>query len=307
MTATAPGHARPIRSGHEVRPPARRRRRDPRLAAIVSEGQALFLDEVLDDSPRDLQDLIERGDDEMARVRATVERAVATRTSTTPVDGLTHASAVLRPPAVYAVGLNYSAHAEELNITSASAPTVFALWPNSLSGHEGTTSWPRSLSEEVDYEVELGVIIGKAARDVAEEDALDHVFGYTVVNDITARNLQFSEQQWSRCKSFDGFSPTGPVVVTRDEVPDPQDLRITTVLDGETVQDGRTSGMVRTVARLVSYLSTSSTLQPGTLISTGTTSGAGYSRDPQIFLKDGSTVTVSVEGIGSLTTHTRIL
>jgi ureidoglycolate lyase len=138
-------------------------------------------------------------------------------------------------------------------------------------------------------------------------EALDHVFGYTVVNDITARNLQFSEQQWSRCKSFDGFSPTGPVVVTRDEVPDPQDLRITTVLDGETVQDGRTSGMVRTVARLVSYLSTSSTLQPGTLISTGTTSGAGYSRDPQIFLKDGSTVTVSVEGIGSLTTHTRIL
>ena len=167
------------------------------------------------------------------------------------MDGLTHASAILRPPAVYAVGLNYSAHAEELNITSASAPTVFALWPNSLSGHEGTTSWPRSLSEEVDYEVELGVIIGKAARDVSEADALDHVFGYTVVNDITARNLQFSEQQWSRCKSFDGFSPTGPVVVTRDEVPDPQDLRITTVLDGETVQDGRTSGMVRTVARLV--------------------------------------------------------
>jgi len=279
----------------------------PRLAAIVSEGQALFLDEVLDDSPRDLQDLIEGGDEEMARVRATVERAIATRTSTTPVDGLTHASAVLRPPAVYAVGLNYSAHAEELNITSASAPTVFALWPNSLAGHEGTTSWPRSLSEEVDYEVELGVIIGRPARDVSEADALDHVFGYTVVNDITARNLQFSEQQWSRCKSFDGFSPTGPVVVTRDEVPDPQDLRITTVLDGETVQDGRTSGMVRTVARLVSYLSTSSTLQPGTLISTGTTSGAGYSRDPQIFLKDGSTVTVSVEGVGSLTTHTRIL
>jgi ureidoglycolate lyase len=205
------------------------------------------------------------------------------------------------------VGLNYSAHAAELNITSASAPTVFALWPNSLAGHEGTTSWPRSLSEEVDYEVELGVVIGRAARDVSEADALDHVFGYTVVNDITARNLQFSEQQWSRCKSFDGFSPTGPVVVTRDEIADPQDLRITTVLDGETVQDGRTSGMVRTVARLVSYLSTSSTLLPGTLISTGTTSGAGYSREPQIFLKDGSTVTVSVEGVGSLTTHTRIL
>ena len=106
---------------------------------------------------------------------------------------------------------------------------MFVLWPNSLTGHDATTTWPRSLSESVDYEAELGVIIGTPAKDVSPEDALDHVWGYTVVNDITARDIQYSEAQWSRCKSFDGFTPTGPFVVTADEVPDPQDLHIWTV------------------------------------------------------------------------------
>jgi ureidoglycolate lyase len=273
---------------------------------MLDETSVVFLDEILEDAPRDLQDLIERGPGELERLRAFADRAKASGMTPTPVSEVTFASAVLRPPAVYAVGLNYRAHADELNIVSASAPTVFALWPNSLTGHEGVTEWPRSLSREVDYEVELGVILGTAARDVSVDDALSHVFGYTVVNDITARDLQFSEQQWSRCKSFDGFTPTGPVVVTTDEIPDPQNLRISTHLDGECMQDGNTAEMVRTVAQLISFLSRSSTLQPGTLISTGTTSGAGYSRDPQVFLVDGSTVTVAVEGIGELTTHTRM-
>jgi 2-keto-4-pentenoate hydratase/2-oxohepta-3-ene-1,7-dioic acid hydratase in catechol pathway len=183
---------------------------------------------------------------------------------------------------------------------------VFSLWPNSLAGHDGTTAWPRALSESIDYEAELGVIIGKAAKDVSEADALDYVFGYTVVNDITARDIQYSEAQWSRCKSFDGFTPTGPSVVTRDEVPDPQNLNITTVLDGHLMQDSSTGMMIRSVATLISYLSRSATLQPGTLISTGSPGGAGYSRDPQVFLRDRSTVTVSVEGLGQLTTHCRM-
>ncbi|WP_150308561.1 fumarylacetoacetate hydrolase family protein [Planctomonas psychrotolerans] len=276
-----------------------------RLAVLADTSEALFLDEILDDAPRDLQDLIERGADEVSRVTAVLDRARASGVSTTPLADTRFDSGILRPPAIYAVGLNYRAHADELNIVTSSAPTVFALWPNSLAGHGGETSWSPSLTEQVDYEVELGVIIGTPARDVPVENALDHVFGYTVVNDITARDLQFSEQQWSRCKSFDGFTPTGPVVVTRDEVADPQDLRIRAIVDGEVLQDGSTSEMVRTVAQLISFLSRSATLMPGTLISTGTTSGAGYSRDPQVFLVDGSTVTVSVEGIGELTTHTR--
>lgn len=224
-----------------------------------------------------------------------------------PLAEATYASALLTPPVILAVGLNYAAHSGELGLKTDSTPTVFGLWPNSLAGHDATATWPRSLSESVDYEAELGVIIGAAAKDVSPADALSHVWGYTVVNDITARDIQYSEAQWSRCKSFDGFTPTGPVVVTADEIPDPQDLHIWTVLDGKTLQDASTNQMVRPVATLISHLSKSATLLPGTLISTGSPGGAGYSRDPQVFLRDRSTVTVGIDGIGALTTHCRIL
>ncbi|MET0782989.1 MAG: fumarylacetoacetate hydrolase family protein, partial [Leifsonia flava] len=275
-----------------------------RLAVVVDDG-ALFLDEVMDEAPTDLQDLIERGDAGLAHVRAVVSNALANRTSMTPVSGLRHASAVLRPPHVLAIGANYAAHASELKLRSETAMTVFALWPNSLTGHENTTTWPEEISDQVDYEAELGVIIGKPAKNVSVRDALDHVWGYTVVNDITARNIQFSEAQWSRCKSFDGFTPTGPVVVTADEVPDPQDVWLTTNLDGRILQDASSSEMVRSVAEIISYLSTSATLPAGTLISTGSPGGAGYSRKPPVFMRDGSAVTVSIGGIGSLTTFCR--
>jgi 2-keto-4-pentenoate hydratase/2-oxohepta-3-ene-1,7-dioic acid hydratase in catechol pathway len=277
----------------------------PRLAAIIGDG-ALFLEEVMDEAPRDLQDLIERGDAGLAHVRAVVDNAIAQHTSLTPVRGLRHASAVLRPPQVIAIGANYAAHASELKLRTEKAATVFSLWPNSLAGHEGTTTWPEDLTTQVDYEAELGVIIGKPARDVHERDALDHVWGYTVVNDITARDLQFSEAQWSRCKSFDGFTPNGPVVVTADEISDPQDLWLTTNVDGTILQDSSTADMVRSVAEIIEFLSRSATVQPGTLISTGSPGGAGYSRTPPVFLRDRSTVTVSIGGIGYLTTYCRV-
>ncbi|MEL4318798.1 fumarylacetoacetate hydrolase family protein [Leifsonia sp. YIM 134122] len=277
-----------------------------RLAVVVDDG-ALFLDEVMDEAPADLQDLIERGDAGLAHVRAVVSNALANRTSMTPVSGLRHASAVLRPPHVLAIGANYAAHASELKLRSETAMTVFALWPNSLTGHENTTTWPEEISDQVDYEAELGVIIGKPAKNVSVRDALDHVWGYTVVNDITARNIQFSEAQWSRCKSFDGFTPTGPVVVTADEIPDPQDVWLTTNLDGRILQDASSSEMVRSVAEIISYLSTSATLPAGTLISTGSPGGAGYSRKPPVFMRDGSAVTISIGGIGSLTTFCRVV
>lgn len=272
----------------------------------MDDTGAHFLDELLDDAPRDLQELIERGPAELERVRSHVGNARAGGITGEPIDTLVHASAVLRPPTILAVGLNYSAHSTELNLKTDNAPTIFGLWANSLTGHGATTTWPAEISEQVDYEAELGVVIGKRAVDVASEDALDYVFGYTVVNDITARNVQYSEAQWSRCKSFDGFTPTGPVVVTADEIQDPQDLHISTVLDGVTLQDSSTSHMVRSVATLIEHLSGSATLLPGTLISTGSPGGAGYSRDPQVFLTDGATVTVAVEGIGQLTTHCRV-
>ena len=274
----------------------------PRLV-VVEGDEVVVVEELFDGAPRVLEELIAGGDELLARVRD----AAAAGGTRHPLDGLSFASALLTPPVILAIGLNYSAHSSELGLKTDSTPTVFVLWPNSLAGHDATTSWPRSLSESIDYEAELGVIIGRPAKDVAPEAALDHVWGYTVVNDITARDIQYSEAQWSRCKSFDGFTPTGPFVVTADEIPDPQDLHIWTVLDGRTLQDASTAQMVRPVATLISHLSQAVTLLPGTLISTGSPGGAGYSRDPQVFLRDRSTVTVGIDGIGALTTHCRIL
>ena len=274
---------------------------EPRLA-VVDDETAIVVQELFPGAPRFLEELIAGGDERLDRVREAADAGLRH-----PLAEATYASALLTPPVILAVGLNYAAHSGELGLKTDSTPTVFGLWPNSLAGHDATATWPRSLSESVDYEAELGVIIGAAAKDVSPEDALSHVWGYTVVNDITARDIQYSEAQWSRCKSFDGFTPTGPVVVTADEIPDPQDLHIWTVLDGNMLQDASTTQMVRPVATLISHLSKSATLLPGTLISTGSPGGAGYSRDPQVFLRDRSTVTVGIDGIGALTTHCRIL
>jgi 2-keto-4-pentenoate hydratase/2-oxohepta-3-ene-1,7-dioic acid hydratase in catechol pathway len=275
---------------------------DP-LLAVLRDGEALFVHDLLPDGPRRLQELIAGG----VRLLDDVRAAADVAGSGVPLSDFGYASAVLAPPVILAVGLNYSAHSGELGLKADKTPTVFVLWPNSLTGHEGTTTWPRTLSESIDWEAELGVIIGPAAKDVSPENALDHVWGYTVVNDITARDIQYSEAQWSRCKSFDGFTPTGPVVVTADEIPDPQALHLWTDVDGQRMQDATTAQMIRSVATLVSYLSRSATLLPGTLISTGSPGGAGFSRDPQIFLRDRSTVTVGIDGIGELTTHCRMI
>lgn len=276
----------------------------PRLAAIDAD-EAVLVEDLIPGGPRTLEQLIAGGDAALDAVRTALAGGSAAPRQ--PLADASFASACLAPPVILAIGLNYAAHSGELGLKTDSTPTVFALWPNSLAAHDGTTSWPRSLSEAIDWEAELGVVIGRPAKDVTVDDALAHVWGYTVVNDITARDIQYSEAQWSRCKSFDGFTPTGPFVVTADEIPDPQALHVWTVVDGHLMQDASTGQMVRSVATLVSHLSRSSTLLPGTLISTGSPGGAGYSRDPQVFLRDRSTVTVGIDGICELTTHCRIL
>ncbi len=264
----------------------------------------MFLDEILEKPPALLQELIERGDHELARVRD----AVATATSWHELDGLRFDSAVLRPPHILAIGANYRAHSDELKLKTGAAMTIFGLWPNSLSGHEHTTSWAEDLSHQVDYEAELGVVIGPdVPRGTHALDALNYVWGYTAVNDITARDIQFSEAQWSRCKSFDGFTPTGPVVVTADEIADPQDLWLTCTLNGRVMQDGSTSDMIRSVAEIIAEIARTATIPAGTLISTGSPGGAGYSRTPPVFMRDGATVTVTVQHIGSLTTRCRVI
>ena len=218
-----------------------------------------------------------------------------------PLDAARLHAPVPRPQKVIGIGLNYSDHAAETGAQIPDKPIVFAKYPNTVVGPGEPIRIP-AITEQVDYEAELAVVIGRTARNVSREEALEYVFGYTNANDVSSRDLQFSEGgQWTRSKSIDTFCPLGPYVVTRDEVPDPQDLSIRCVLNGEVVQDGTTAKMIFPVAELVSFLSKGMTLVPGDVIVTGTPPGVGMARDPQLWLKPGDEVTIEIEGLGSLT------
>ncbi|WP_053388003.1 fumarylacetoacetate hydrolase family protein [Leucobacter japonicus] len=271
----------------------------PVLVAIDADRYVALRD--LGEAFGTLQHLIEAGDAALERVRAAAASLPADAWK--PVADTEHAPAVIGAPIVLAVGLNYDEHASELSLDNDSGPVLFSLFPNSLGAHGGQVPLDAEVSEEVDYEGELGVIIGKPAKNVTAEEALDYVFGYTAINDVTARNIQFQEPQWSRCKSFDGFTPIGPVVVTADQIPDPQALALTTDVNGLRVQDSTTGFMIRTVAQLIASISQQATLLPGTVISTGSPGGAGRSRKPPLYLRPGTEVTVTIEGIGALTSH----
>lgn len=208
------------------------------------------------------------------------------------------------PAAILAIGLNYHQHAEETGSKIPEYPVLFMKNPGAVTNpgdpillHPSCMAPP-----EVDYEVELAVVIGKTAKDVTAAEALGHVFGYTVANDVSARRWQGARGsgQWVRGKSFDTFCPLGPELVTADELVDPQNLQLTCVLNGQVMQDANTSDMIFPVAELISFLSTGTTLLPGTVILTGTPSGVGYTREPPVFLMPGDTVDMTVEGIGTL-------
>ncbi|MDQ3832665.1 MAG: fumarylacetoacetate hydrolase family protein [Actinomycetota bacterium] len=208
---------------------------------------------------------------------------------------------IVRPAKIICIGLNYEDHAAETGREIPEKPVVFAKYPNTIVGPGEPIRIP-PITGQVDYEAELVVVIGRVAKNVPEEEALEYVFGYTNGNDVSSRDLQFSEGgQWTRSKSLDTFAPIGPYVATRDEIPDPQSLSIRCVLNGEVVQDGTTSKMIFSVAELISFLSTGMTLVPGDVIFTGTPAGVGFVRDPELFMKPGDEVTVETEGLGALT------
>ena len=208
-----------------------------------------------------------------------------------------------RPGKIVCVGLNYSDHAEESGMEPPPRPLVFAKWPSSLIGPGEAIVLPEQ-ANEVDYEAELGVVIGKRAHKVSVADALDHVGGYCCANEVSARDIQFADGQWTRGKSFDTFGPVGPVVPA-DRIPDPQNLRIRCILNGEVVQDSSTAQMIFTIAEVIAFVSDGITLEEGDLILTGTPAGVGLGRKPPVYLEDGDEVTIEIEGIGSLTNPVR--
>lgn len=209
-------------------------------------------------------------------------------------------SPVPRPGKIVAVGLDYVDHAKEGEVELPTEPMLFAKFPTSVVGDGAAVEWDPALTRQVDMEAELGVVIGRTARRVSEGDALDHVLGYTCVNDVSARDLQFAVKQWVRGKSLDTFCPIGPALVTVDEIGDAGALTIRSYRNGEIMQDGSTAELIFGVASLVAYCSRAFTLEPGDVIATGTPSGVGIFRDPPVLMHDGDVMTVEIEGVGRL-------
>jgi 2-keto-4-pentenoate hydratase/2-oxohepta-3-ene-1,7-dioic acid hydratase in catechol pathway len=225
-------------------------------------------------------------------------------TSTNEVVSPTRLLAPIAPAALLCIGLNYRHHAVETNAAIPKFPVLFMKGINAVNAPGAPIVLPRWLpSEKVDFECELAVVIRRTCKNVSRANALDHVLGYMCANDVSARDWQKEGggTQWSRGKSFDTFAPLGPCLVTRDEIPNPNALRIRTIVSGETMQDSSTSDMIFDVATLIEFLSGSTTLLPGTVILTGTPSGVGAARKPPRFLRPGDTVSVEIDGIGVLT------
>jgi 2,4-didehydro-3-deoxy-L-rhamnonate hydrolase len=274
------------------------------LGVVLGDGWRAA-SEILDGAPRTMAELIARGPDAVHALAVAAASAtnVSSSSPASPLPLLADAellAPVPRPGKVVAIGRNYREHAEEEGVDPPAAPLVFSKWPSSVIGPAAEIRWDPQLTGQVDYEAELAVVIGRTARTVGEAAALHHVLGYTCLNDVSARDIQFGDGQWVRGKSLDTFCPMGPVLVTPDEIGDPQALAISCRVNDELLQDSNTERMYFSVAEIISYVSRSFTLEPGDVIATGTPSGVGVFRNPPRFLADGDVVTVEIERIGRL-------
>jgi 2-keto-4-pentenoate hydratase/2-oxohepta-3-ene-1,7-dioic acid hydratase in catechol pathway len=223
-----------------------------------------------------------------------------------PGDAVAVSDVALLPPVpdpekIVCIGLNYRAHAEEAGIDPPSSPTIFGKYRNALAAPGAAVPLPTA-SSKLDYEAEVAIVIGARAKEVSEGEALEHVAGYTLLNDLSARDLQFATPQWMAGKVFDGSAPCGPALVTPDEAGDPASIAFTLDLNGERMQDGATDDLIFSVPELVSHLSYLMTLEPGDIIATGTPSGVGSTRDPKIWLKPGDEILISSPTLGELRT-----
>ena len=257
----------------------------------IVEGESLL--------PADFQgsmiDLIEQG------------TAVKSKGRPLPLETIRFAPVVSRPSKIIALGLNYLDHARESKGAIPKVPLLFAKFPNSLTGHKESITWPGEVSNKVDFEAELAVVMGKRIYRARKEQAVEAIFGYACANDVSARDLQFSDGQWVRGKSLDTFCPIGPWIVTRDEIPDPHSLGIKTLLNGATMQDSNTNMMIFKVPEVIHFITRQITLFPGDVILTGTPHGVGTFREPSIYMKDGDVVVVEIEKVGRLVNPCKVV
>lgn len=270
------------------------------LGIQLAEG-ILPVDLTNQDGPKTIHDVINQGDLAIEKLNKLIE---TTPKETYLTDEINFAPALTCPEKIICVGLNYKKHADEIKADYPKYPILFNKYNNALSGHNATVKIPET-TERVDYEAELGIVIGKEAKAVEKEDALDYVFGYCVTNDLSARDLQKRTGQWMLGKTSDGFLPVGPYIVTKEEVPDPNNLKIKTKLNGKIVQNSNTSDMIFPVPELISYISKHMTLKPGDLIITGTPEGViiGQPIEERNYLTPADEVIVEIENLGNLVTR----
>jgi 2-keto-4-pentenoate hydratase/2-oxohepta-3-ene-1,7-dioic acid hydratase in catechol pathway len=264
--------------------------------AVVRDGYAVDAIDLDDRLPNTMADLVSGGPAALEALRAAASGTFRGR----PVTELSLLAPLPRPHSVIAIGRNYRGHADEEGAEYPNEPPIFSKLASSVVGPGAAICWDETLTRQVDWEAELAVVIGRRARHVSVQEALDHVLGYMCLNDVSARDLQFGDAQWTRGKSLDTFCPTGPQLVTADEVPDPQALDIRCLVNGKVMQDSSTASMIFSVAEIVSHCSQAFTLEPGTVIATGTPDGVGVFREPPILLADGDEVVVEIDGVGRL-------
>jgi 2-keto-4-pentenoate hydratase/2-oxohepta-3-ene-1,7-dioic acid hydratase in catechol pathway len=269
----------------------------PRAAVVAGDD---YVDLYATDMslPNSVRVLLSAGLDTLRAVADAAKRPDAVRI---PMSSATLLPPLPHPDKIMCIGLNYRDHALENNRAIPTEPVLFAKYLNTLIGHGAPIRLPR-VSKKVDYEAELVVVVGKKGRNVPEADAMSFVAGYMVGHDVSARDWQFKgeEKQWTIGKTFDTFAPTGPHVVTADEIPDPHNLQIQLRLNGETMQNSNTREFIFTVPKLIAYLSRVMTLRPGDLIFTGTPPGVGVARKPPVYLKPGDNVEIEIERVGVL-------
>ena len=273
-----------------------------RLAALGPHGVVIFSQLSAIDGqnpmPLTLEELLLR-ENGIEEARAALESALAKGGQhSEPLDAYPPAM-LYQPGNILCVGRNYRAHAEESGDGIPTSPIFFAKWNGCAAGPGQAIVIP-PVTQEVDYEAELAVIIGRTCREVSAEQALDYVAGYTCLNDVSARDFQRLDGQWTRAKSQDTFAPFGPYLVTKDEIPDPQNLSIRCSVNSRILQDSSTSLMIFSVRELIAFISRGITLRPGDIISTGTPDGVGFAQKPPVFLQDGDEVVVEIAGIGRL-------
>lgn len=266
-------------------------------AGVLVGGAVIDAADALGGGPETVRGLLEED------LLGGLEEALAAASPVGPLDSVELLPPVPDPEKILCIGLNYRAHAEEAGREPPPVPTFFAKFRNALRPDGATVRLPAA-SRKIDYEAEVAVVVGQAAKEVSSEQALDHVAGYTLLNDLSARDLQFQTPQWIPGKIFDGAAPCGPALVTADEVDDPTRIGIALDLNGERMQEATTGDLIFGVAELVAHLSTLTTLAPGDVISTGTPAGVGSTREPRVWLADGDELIVSSPQLGEL--HTTI-